>query len=198
MSTYNMDDFKYVRNNSVGGDGKIKAINLNEYTQAVIRTTRNKFIAVAVAVTLVATGGGIGISRAVSDLKQSNISKEAVAPYVEMVGDNSYRTDDNKGFWYDTDAIADNVVKADDIDVGIYGAYKGMRMNTNANMNKVVSRIGNKEDSPIKVTSWEDYLKSKGFTDKDGNISTDKYEEAMQQYIVAKLNMDEANKGIGK
>lgn len=198
MSTYNMDDFKYVRNNSVGGDGKIKAINLNEYTQAVIRTTRNKFIAVAVAVTLVATGGGIGISRAVSDLKQSNISKEAVASYVEMVGDNSYRTDDNQGFWYDTDAIADNVVKADDIDVGIYGAYKGMSMNTNANMNKVVSRIGNKEDSPIKVTSWEDYLKSKGFTDKDGNISTDKYEEAMQQYIVAKLNMDEANKGIGK
>ena len=62
-----------------------------------------------------------GLAYSVSKIEDANLVKETVG--YQSVVENTHRTEDNQGYWYDTTAIASDLASSSNYDDDVYGAY---------------------------------------------------------------------------
>lgn len=130
------------------------------------------------AIAIVAIALGSGATLAVDELKTEIADYQATRPYDQVVSDNTYRTADNQGYFYRNSDIAQDLEEqfGEDIKMDIYGTYKNMNANATSNMNEVVKEL-------LGIT-FEEYLIQEGFTDEEGHIDLEAYEDYMEDYIM--------------
>lgn len=131
---------------------------------------------------------GIGIA-GIDKIEESLDVREATEPYSTVITDNTYRTADNRGYFYRNNEIALDLQEqfGNDIKMDIYGTYKSMNANAVSNMNEVVKEL-------LGIT-FEDYLIQEGFSDSEGNIDLDAYDEFMGEYIQLHQDLQELEGG---
>lgn len=153
------------------------------------------FLATAIACTAL----GYGLSKGIDHLEDEYDVYQEISSYAHIVHDNTHRTSDNQGYWYDTLDMGDDILKKEDKAVALYAAYEKMTCGTYENkmkhMDQIIDRMRNvvehyQETYPgIKTYSnFTDYLIQNECIDKDGNPSFKVYEEKMKDYILNKDN----------
>lgn len=166
-------------------------------------TVVTSFLITAIA----ATSLGIGLTNQFHAAQDSREVRDALQSYAQLVGNETHRTNDLQGYWYDTLDIAKGVLKDEDIHRALYGVYKDIGYNQAnkveqtddviRNMKSLVS--SNPEqyvDKPM-YNSFNDYLIQNNFVDKEGLPSTKVYEEKMDQYILGQTQMNNIIKETG-
>ena len=53
----------------------------------------------------------------------------SLEPYRSIVTENTYRTEDNQGYWYDTSRIAEGILNQEDVTLAVYGVYNKIGYN---------------------------------------------------------------------
>lgn len=144
-----------------------------------------------------------GLSIAVATIALSSVIKLGkkikedmfLQNYSSIVSVNTHRTSNNEGYWYDIDAIANQLLQEEDISLALYGVYnkigynqgnKNLQMASLLNSMKFFAEYNNQEVKTY--SSFDDFLITNGFVDKEGNPSTRKYEEAMDNYVTKVMN----------
>lgn len=157
------------KRNSIGSDkvstDERKKVKTDKKTMKVYKKT-TAFIAGVAAVASLATLGFALKNR----LDTNDLAKETVG--YQSVMENTHRTEDNSGYWYDTTAIASDIASSNDYDDNIYGAYYKIDSN-GANvfgtMNDIIAKSSD-------YTDFTDYLRDHGLLKDDGTIDINKYE----------------------
>ena len=129
-------------------------------------------------------------------------------PSYGIVKNNTHRTDDNQGFWYDNYAIAEDIIDLlpdSAFDATLYTVYLDMGPNvSNAyidNFGRVISacgQIASPSDDPIAYSrtsdchSFEDFARKNGYVDENGEPSMEVYQkfgmEAVRNYQAYGIN----------
>ena len=169
------------RINSIGSDKVVtderKKVKTDKKTMEVYKKTALFVAGVATVCALVFSG--LSVSNA---LETYNLAKNTIG--YQSVDENTHRTEDNKGYWYDTDSIASDIVSSNDYDDNIYGAYYKIDSN-GANvfgtMNDIIAKSSD-------YTDFKDYLKDHDLLKDDGTIDINKYEA--QASMVLKEHME--------
>lgn len=137
-------------------------------------------------------------------IQMQSIVCEETKTAVDILKNNTHRTDDRKNFWYDTEGIAKDTIKnytEDLYDVALYGYYRDIRFNRQSNMDDIIRdlRYAVSEDSNFKkYRDFDDYLVKSGFVDDSGNADKKVYEEKMKKYIISLNNLNENDIHGGK
>lgn len=163
------------------------------------KTFRNRMLANALALVL-AISVLYGVSNVVSNISDNIAVHNASQNVGELISDgsvhrpdivskNSYRTQDNEGFWYNNEDIARDILGLPDelFDTVLYITYEDMGPYTN-NMDDVIRALNNytageADKYPIilgKVegcNSLNDYLIKNGFVNENGEPSIEKFKE---------------------
>ncbi len=188
--------YERARNKSVGEEKKVRYVKMTK--EAYIARLKTTFLAgamIAVLATSALVYGGHVISE---NLSESKIVREETSSYSQLVNKETHRTDDNQHYFYDTYDIASELTSdQDNIDKGIYGVYMNIGYNEGnkiEQMNDVISSVDfqkKAEEAAQKFNSFNDYVVSKGFVDKDGKADYNAYEAAMTNMIVNEHNANE-------
>lgn len=188
--------YERARNKSVGEEKKVRYVKMTK--EAYIARLKTTFLAgamIAVLATSALVYGGHVISE---NLSESKIVREETSSYSQLVNKETHRTDDNQHYFYDTYDIASELTSdQDNIDKGIYGVYMNIGYNEGnkiEQMNDVISSVDfqkKAEEAAQKFNSFNDYVVSKGFADKDGKADYNAYEAAMTNMIVNEHNANE-------
>jgi hypothetical protein len=188
--------YERARNKSVGEEKKVRYVKMTK--EAYIARLKTTFLAgamIAVLATSAVVYGGQAISK---NLSESKIVREETSSYSQLVNKETHRTDDNQHYFYDTYDIASELTSdQDNIDKGIYGVYMNIGYNEGnkiEQMNDVISSVDfqkKAEEAAQKFNSFNDYVVSKGFVDKDGKADYNAYEAAMTNMIVNEHNANE-------
>jgi len=152
------------RNNSVGSDKVSADVRRKVKTDA---KTKNIFKATAAFIAGVAVVGGLAYG--VSKIEDANLVKETVG--YQSVVENTHRTEDNKGYWYDTTAIASDLASSSNYDDDVYGAYYKVNADGYNVLGTMDDIIAQSSDYP----DFTNYLKEHGLVKADGSIDVDKY-----------------------
>lgn len=157
------------KNNSIGSEkvsvDERKKVKTDSKTMDIFKKTAAFIAGIAVIGGLAA-----GISYGRSKIEEANLAKETVG--YQSVVENTHRTEDNKGYWYDTQAIASDLASSKDYDDDVYGAYYRVNAdgyNVDGTMNDIISQSSD-------YTDFKDYLRSQGLIKEDGTIDVNKYE----------------------
>lgn len=136
-----------------------------------------KIVATVFAGLSIAIAGGVLVTNTVDSYKLDDAVKDTVG-YISA-SEHTIDAHDpaNPGaYFYDTSAIARDIVNTDDFEDNVYGVYyrfKENRVNVEGSMDEVFSKCNLYTDEGY--ASFSDYLKSKGLVDENGNIDLDKY-----------------------
>ena len=157
------------RINSIGSDKVVtderKKVKTDKKTMEVYKKTA-LFVAGVTAVCALVFSG-LSVSKA---METYNLAKNTIG--YQSVDENTHRTEDNKGYWYDTTTIASDIASSNDYDDNIYGAYYKIDSN-GANvfgtMNDIIAKSSD-------YTDFTDYLRDHGLLKDDGTIDINKYE----------------------
>lgn len=187
------------RNNSVKSrNSDLIEINYKKEKYKISANRLKKVIVTAFLVTaLASTAVGIGLTRGVENLKDDNIIYEHVSEYNDIILDNTYRTADNEGHWYDTYNMARDILKKDDQNLALYTVYQGIKCGSKESkkehMDRIVKSISSLGSGYQDINEWfgdcknfDDYLIKNDCVDKKGNPSTKLYEKKMKTYILGK------------
>lgn len=203
------DKINRARNNSVSSrkkdiidvkyrDSRFK-ISAHRLKVAVVTS----FLATAIA----ATSLGIGLTNQFHQAQDRRTVTEELRTYAQLVGNETHRTNDLQGYWYDTFDIAKGVLKDEDMHRALYGVYKDIGYNQANKVEQTDDVIRNMKtiasssseqygDKPV-YDSFNDYLIKNNFVDKDGRPSTAVYEEKMDQYVLEQAKMNEVMQETG-
>lgn len=164
-------------------------------------TIVTSFLATALAV----SGIVMGIGSTIDDIKEDIAVREALEQYENIIPDNTYRTNDNTGFWHQPIGVAKDILNAEDRDLAIYKVYKDIQFNRTSNMtdifNEMDSLIRNNPEKYGDIPTYggyQQYLRNLGCVDKKGNISMKKYEEKMDNYALSVKNLQKSENDIKK
>ena len=94
-------------------------------------------------------------------------------------------------YGYNHFQVAEWVKSCDNPDIALYSFYNKLDQNRIWNMDEVVSKMGKYGDEDSSYTSFSDYLLKKGFVDGDGNSSTKRYEEVMNDRVMAEVIIEQ-------
>jgi len=161
------------------------------------------FLATSIAATGVGVGLTLGIDHAIESVREDEKITQVLSSYDEIVTEETHRTNDGSGYWYDTRAIGVRVLESDDKDLALYGVFNRMVCDTKEikerHMDEVISTMStfaksdpSKYDGVPTYTGFSDYLIQNGCVDKDGNPSVEVYREKMDQYALATSIMKSA------
>lgn len=190
------DMYERARNKSVGEEKKVRYVKMSK--EAYIARLKATFVAGAMIAVLATSALVYGGHALFENASEANIVREETSSYSQLVNNETHRTNDNEHYFYDTYDIASELTSDQaNIDKGIYGVYTNIGYNdTNKieQMNQVISSVGfqtNAEEVAQKFSNFNDYVVSKGFTDKEGKADYNAYEEAMTKMIVNEHNVSE-------
>ena len=177
----------------------------SEYIKKTISTSITCFCAGAA---LVASLGGIN-----SWIKEKPVD-EFINKYHKIVADATRRTDDGEGYYYLSGNIAKDILKSDDepeavlyavydkIDSAATHGFSKDQEQVDRNMNLLMSDLSLYSDN-FNFSSFEDYLKSRGFTNEKGEADIKLYNDIMRSYIEKMLiekeyNFSDSNGGMSR
>ena len=148
-------------------DKSVKKVNNNQSPKIrnfKVFSAATKIVAYTMSVAVVC-----GAVSFIKDTAQKSKGQENLQSFSEIATENKHRTDDNKGFWYDTNAISSelNTYSNNDtlFDLALYSVYNDISYNRTENMDRIVKKLG--------FDSFNDYLSKKGYN----NLS--EYENSM-------------------
>ena len=129
---------------------------------------KKRAVAIGLAASFIAGGLTVGgIDKIIDNAEENSYSgKYAIEFQKEVINENTHRTYDNKGYWYDYEAIAEYISKHDSQDVLIYLCYVNI---DSIHTGRVLKYLG--------YESFTDYMAKKNFKDED------EYAETMRQVI---------------
>lgn len=188
----NTADYSDVKNKSLVG----KQIPRNKKER--ISVSKNDIKKSLVSIGAVATIAGFGISNLISFVD----SKQTVSKYLfdnrDVVSENTHRTNDNTGIWYDTDDMAFSVSESDsNKEALIYSVYSNMRYDRTKHMNSFMKSLSSYDAEYQQFEDFEDYIIKKGFVNEKGEPDQDSYKKYMDEYIYHIAKIDEAKPEIG-
>ncbi len=91
--------------------------------------------------------------------------------------------------------LSEFVEKSENKDISLFSIYCRISQNTIWNMNEVVSRTNFGEG--VRYEDFSDYLTKKGFVDKNGDPSIEKYREVMTKRVLAEKNIKDTETTYG-
>lgn len=91
--------------------------------------------------------------------------------------------------------LASFVEKSENKDVTLFSIFNRISQNTIWNMNEVISRTNWGEGERYK--DFNDYLTKKGFVDKKGEPSIEKYKEVMTERVLAEKSIKDTETNYG-
>lgn len=122
--------------------------------------------------------------------------------YYSTIQSTSWDKIGEKGYKYgfNQNNLADWVNESENPDLTLFSIYKGIKQNTQWNMNEVLSKVRLGQDGSVRYENFKDYLTQKGFVDKEGNPDVEQYEKVMTERVLAEkvINEVEQNNGISK
>lgn len=195
---YEDDNYKQVRSNSVRRENREK--QRQEYNKSRLRLkNRIKKIIIGFALTaLVAAGGKV----VYTDYIQPEISgayvNSSYSAGSESLHDNTHRTQNYEGYWYDTSAIAADIEVGEDIDSYIYGVYSSMSAERFDNMNSFIYYLHNA--GLVEESNFQEYCLNRGLKKEvDGQTiaDVDAYKSWAKNHIRALNNLNECIESIG-
>lgn len=119
---------------------------------------KNRAIAIGLGVSFLVGGlTNAGIDKLIEKAEENSFSGKYAAEFQkEVINENTHRTYDNKGFWYDYEAIADRISKSDSPDVLIYLCYLNI---DSVYTGRVLKYLG--------YESFNDYMQKHNFEDEE-------------------------------
>lgn len=192
---------KKYRKNSVGTKSPVRMSDKKK-VQSNNKAEDNKKRIVAIAV---AVGIAVGVfgSNFVRNNRNFSDAYEYIHQYQYIVNENvhnnmSGRLDD---YWYDTDQMGKEVVKSDDPQLALYEVYSGLHYQPISNTSEVFTfaKTYAKENGIDTFDfndceTFDDYVRSLGCVDKNGETDFKAYENSMEQLALAKVIANDATK----
>lgn len=192
---------KKCRKNSVGTKPPVRMSDKKK-VQSNNKAEDNKKRIVAIAV---AVGIAVGVfgSNFVRNNRNFSDAYEYIHQYQYIVNENvhnnmSGRLDD---YWYDTDQMGKEVVKSDDPQLALYEVYSGLHYQPISNTSEVFTfaKTYAKENGIDTFDfndceTFDDYVRSLGCVDKNGETDFKAYENSMEQLALAKVIANDATK----
>lgn len=124
--------------------------------------------------------------------------------YYEAIEDcrwDSYGENGRK-YGYNQNQLAEWASKSENPDLALFSIYKHVDYNVTWNMNEVVSKMtwGEEGEEKTYFKDFGDYLTKKGFVDKEGAPSVEKYEGVMTERVLAEKTITDiaSSNGITK
>lgn len=192
---------KKYRKNSVGTKSPVRMSDKKK-VQSNNKAEDNKKRIVAIAV---AVGIAVGVfgSNFVRNNRNFSDAYEYIHQYQYIVNENVHnnmggRLDD---YWYDTDQMGKEVVKSDDPQLALYEVYSGLHYQPISNTSEVFTfaKTYAKENGIDTFDfndceTFDDYVRSLGCVDKNGETDFKAYENSMEQLALAKVIANDATK----
>lgn len=191
-NSINRDIYERARHKSVGQDKKVAYVKMKK------NFFKGLLLATAIATVITTSGFIYGGVKLVDKVNTDSIVYEQTELGRNLVYDNTHRTDDKQGYFYDIYDIAEELVKDNkNFDKNLYGVYSAIgynRGNKFIKMEEVVSDIGhivkNNQDLGINYyKDFTDYCIKKGFVKEDGSIDLNAYENAIKEQIVREVEI---------
>lgn len=187
MEKYNNSYKKSCNVKRIRYNGKVYKINIDEL---------KSFLAgAALAVAGVALLIGVG-DKAIDNYTEYKNIQQIKSSYVQILNDNTHRTYDNKGYWYDYEKTAKALLQnPDDFDLSLYCIYDQIGTNREEQlncMNELIEQINFEiSKNPEKYKDFEVH-KNFGYYLMDNDyISTDEYEYIMESKLESMLESDQ-------
>lgn len=135
--------------------------------------------------------GGIAPSMA-SKMQDVALINSTIAEFQkEVINEATYRTDDNTGYYYDYDQIAEEISNSDDIQRDMYCAYVNIIGDNLADpehqLDEITKRV--ELDGNDRFEDFTDYLESRGY--ENGFDDIDDYRKEEQARILKRLKQKE-------
>lgn len=191
--------FQSLKNNSLNGQ-PIHKENITK--QKIQKTTlKKKIIKCSLCIGLMA-----GIAGMVLKPSPATVINEYVdSNNLNIVSRNTYRTEDNKGYYYSHQQIAREILDSDNPEILIYICFREMDSDTTQkygnqeirNMNYVFNELNSQcqNDSIYKnYDSFEQYLISNGYCDNDGKPDYKLYDKYMQVRLIRIIENEKKEK----
>lgn len=147
-------------------------------------------LAIAFAISVLLGAGSVEAAQAIKD---NSIIDSGMQTGIEMVHDNTARTNDGNGYFYNENDIAGDLMQdSDHFDENIYGIYSAIPYNKVVEMNKIMSEC-NQRDSNY-PDDFVDYVKSvnPSLIKDDGTVDTKSYEQWAQNLVLTQENFEQA------
>lgn len=156
------DEEKLVETNVKNSEEPEEKVNYSKGKHEARKSNAKKVVAIATAV-LVAMAMFHAIRKSSKNVSINEYIRET---YGTILSDNTYRTEDNQGFWYDTAAIAKEVENSDNKDEILFALSKLM-VNPQQNMDSLAAELGSE--------NFEKYIEKNGYKDIDefNNVNSD-------------------------
>lgn len=192
---------KKYRKNSVGTKFPVRMSDKKK-VQSNNKAEDNKKRIVAIAV---AVGIAVGVfgSNFVRNNRDFSDAYKYIHQYQYIVNENvhnnmSGRLDD---YWYDTDQMGKEVVKSDDPQLALYEVYSGLHYQPISSTSEVFTFAKTyARENGIDTfdfndcETFDDYVRSLGCVDKNGETDFKAYENSMEQLALAKVIANDATK----
>lgn len=190
-----MDNYE----NGYKKSSNVKKIKYKGKTYSIDTKALTKFIAQSTLAIVLSGAALVSVVGMASDnLNDFKNDRQIKSEYVQLLNENTHRTDDTKGYWYDFDAIAKGLLtNSEDFELQLYCIYDQIGYNE-ANkiecMNNLFREINIEISKDIEkykdfeiYENFEHYLKVNGYTSKKV------YEHHMNKMIETKMNVKEGS-----
>ena len=136
---------------------------------------KKRAVALGLAASFIAGGLTVGgIDKIIDNAEENSYSGDYAYEFQKnVINENTHRTYDNKGYWYDYEAIAEYIEKSASPDVLVYLCYVNM---DSIHTGRVLKHLG--------YESFTDYMAKKNFKDED------EYADTMRRVISDAENLD--------
>lgn len=184
-------------NKSVG-KGKEKSVRVK------VKKLRMYIAVMSISIGLAGTGIIQLGKNVVDQVNKKIVVSEAIESSRQFVHSEAHRVENNPSmYYYDISDIAKYISSnEDDLYQNLYGVFTTIgynKQNRNEQMTEIVRRVFEDEQGQSLYDTFDEFLADNGFVDKEGNPSTKKYDDQMQDYIYAKeqfKTQEENIKGI--
>lgn len=152
----------------------------NKVKTKITKISKNNSLSISKAASLTIAGivlvTTVVAMRGINNINNSIASDKTLTPFNKIVSDNTYRADDQKYYWYDTAAIANEIRHYKDdkdaFNMAVYATYNKINYNRAEMMNEIINILG--------YDSFEDYFKKLGFK------TVEEYNDAMYETSTTK------------
>ena len=178
--------------------------SVNNQKEKVIRVkekTLKNFIKASIVIIGLSSVGIVQAGNSLANhINKAQVVGNSISEARNFVHSSVHRTADNMNYYYNTDQIADYILKNPESKYEkIYAVFTTIGYNEaskNEQMDIIIKKVFENENGDAIYNSFNQFLIENGFVDKDGNPSKKDYEEKMKEYIFAKEELKEQEDNI--
>ena len=194
--------FESFKNNSLNGQPiHKKNIEKEKIKKDILK---GKIIKFTICASLI-VGSIVVTGNTMADAPTTVINEYIEENNLDIVSRNTYRTDDNRNYYYSHQQIAEEILRSDNQEFLIYICFREMDSKTYEkygnqeirNMDDVFAELNrqSEEKSIYKnYDSFKEYLISNGYSNNDGNPDYKMYDKYMQERLVKIIQNDKKEK----